>query len=150
MLVLGREARKYGLATSLLERLLYLYRSDDVPPVFKKLISFLDRCYRCHQDILNLSAHVIYKTVLCIPEDGLPPSPKKFPYPLLFICSSINEEEMPKSTRNHDEAKVILDQAEFIAANWSKSCWGSQYHLDMCAMSPTRSQVNINVIVRAL
>ena len=139
MLVLGEEAQRNGLATSLLERLLCQY---NVSPSFKRMISCLDHCHRCHQEILSLSAHLFYNTVLKIPENEPSLNHPKFPYPLLFVCSSINENEMSKTTKNYDEAKVVLEYAELIAANWSKHIWGGQYHLDMCAMSSTRSQVS--------
>ena len=141
MLVLGEKARKYGLATSLLERLLCTYRSMNALPDFKKMISVLDRCHRCHKDILNLSARLFYKTDLQTPENEPSLNHPKYQYPLLFVCSSINEEEKSKTTKNYEEAKVVLEYAESIAANWSKRIWGGQYHLDMYAMSPTRSQV---------
>ena len=141
MLVLGEDARKYGLATSLLERLLSIYQSEHMLPEFKKMVSYLNHCHRCHQEILNLSARLFYKTELKIPEDEPPINHPKFPYPLLFVCSSIDEKEKIKSTRNAHEAEVILKNAELVAAKWSKRAWGGQYHLDMCVMSPTRSQV---------
>ena len=143
MLVLGERARKNGLAKSLLERLLLTYQSTHVPPDFKKMISFLDCCHRCHKDILNLSAHLFYKANLKTPENEPSLNHPKFPYPLLFICSGIDDKEKVKTTKNYEEAKIILEYAELVAANWSKRIWGGQYHLDMCAMSPTRSQVSV-------
>ena len=145
MLVLGDEARKHGLATSLLERLLYTYKESTMPPNFaNKMISLLKCCHRCHEDILGLSARLFYKANLTIPENEPSLPHPKFPHPLLFVCSSINEDAKAKSTNNEDEAKIVLEYAELVAANWSKRLWGGQYHLDMCAMSPTRSQVSIN------
>ena len=142
MLVLGEKARKNGLAISLLERLVHTYQSSTMPPDFKKMISLLDCCHRCHKDILNLSARLFYKADLKTPENEPSFNHPKFNYPLLFVCSSINEEEKLKATKNYEEAKVVLEYAELIAANWSKRIWGGQSHLDMCAMSPTRSQVS--------
>lgn len=141
MLVLGEEVRKHGLAVSLLERLLSSYHSPSSPPGFKKMVSFLDRCHRCHKDILNLSAHLFYNTDLKIPENEPLINHPKFPCPILFVCSSINETEVSKTTRNFEEAKLILEYALKIKRNWSKRVWGGDYHLDMCAMSPSRSQV---------
>ena len=140
MLVLGEEARKHGLAISMLERLLSFYHSASSPPDFKKMVSFLDRCHRCHQQILNLSARLFYKTDLKIPENDPLVYHPKFQYPIQFICSSINETELSKTTRNHEEAKIILDYALKIIRNWPKKAWGDD--LDMCIMSPSRSQVN--------
>ena len=146
MLVLGEEARKHGLAISLLERLLSFYHSASSPPDFKKMVSFLDRCHRCHKKILNLSARLFYKTDLKIPENEPLANHPKFLYPILFVCSSINETELSKTTRNREEAKIILDYALKIKRNWSKRVWGGDYHLDMCAMSPSRSQVMWNTL----
>ena len=115
-----------------------------MPPNFQKMFSYLNHCHRCHQEILNLSAKLFYKTELKIPENEPQINHPKFPYPLLFVCSSIDEKETIKSTRNDHEAEVILDYAEEVAANWSKRAWGGQYHLDMCVMSPTRSQVRFS------
>lgn len=148
-MVLGEDAQKYGLATSLLERLLQTYQSHALSSNFSKMISLLDHCHRCHKEILSLSSRLFYDTELKIPENEQSMEHPKYPYPLLFVCSNIDEEKTSKSTKNENEAKVIIDYAEDIAANWSKHAWGGQYHLDMCVMSPTRAQVRYTLTKEA-
>ena len=150
MLVLGDVARSNGLSISLLERLLSVYRSEQVPPIFKQMISVLNHCHRCHRDILSLSSELFYSTVLKIPENEDLPNHPKFPYPLIFVCSSVKKDCTSKSTMNPEEAKIVLNEAEIIAAKWSKRLWGDQYHLNMCVMSPTRSQVQSSTECKTL
>ena len=140
MLVLGPIAQKNGLAVSLLERLHKLYKS--LGEVAKHHHVTLVTNYRCHQEIFSLSGNLFYETLLKLP-DNTPPPPAhpRFPYPLVFICSSVDDEvKKVDSNTNEEEIAVIINTIERIIRPWPVQ-WGAPDLRQLCIMSPTRSQV---------
>lgn len=141
MLVLGDKARKNGLATSLLERLHKLY--NDFGEVTKNYHATLVTNYRCHEKIFQLSGNLFYETLLKLPANKKsPPTHPKFPFPLVFICSSVDEvvTKVDDNT-NQSEITVILNTLQEIVRPWPVE-WGKQDLGQICIMSPSRSQVS--------
>ena len=138
LLVLGDEAREHGLKSSLLERLLCLYKT------FPHHIS-LNYCatlvtnYSCHSEILALPAKLFYpdSPLKCkVPETVTHPNAR---YPLLFVCSSLDEEvQATDSVTNDSEAKILLQQVSRFTESWPGS-WDAK---DFCIITQTRSQVS--------
>ena len=143
MLVLGNEAQEHGLAESLLQRLHKRYR--EMPRgVAEQHYATLVTNFRCHKDILNLSGKLFYNSPLeCkVPSDSTHPDA---PFPLLFVCSSIDTEvKCMKDAQNEEEAIIALREAARLANHWPTDRWGPKDLNQTCFMSPTRSQVSIS------
>ena len=141
MLVLGAEPQAHGLALSLLERL--EQRCIDVWPAASSHTSVLNTNYRCHRAILELAEELFYKThLICrVPDCTAPPST---PYPLLFVCSSIDE-AAPSAGQacNEREARILLEQVALHVGSWPAHCGGPQNpQNEICIVSPHKSQVS--------
>ena len=139
MLVLGDEPLKYGLATSLLERLHSLYKRLRR----ESYISTLVTNYRSHHDIVELPSALFYETPLIAPKDRAPPPlHPNYRYPLHFICSSVDEAMCQfDANTNRNEANILLDEVNAFARNWPIGSWGPQDLSQTCLMSLARPQV---------
>ena len=147
MLVLGSKARDNGLDKSLLERLLLHYRSME--GVASNHHVTLVTNYRCHPDILELSGNLFYETLLKLPQDKAPPKlHPDYSTSFLFVCSSYSEkvEETNRNT-NEEEAIVILEKLKELSENWPYKEWGDRDLSKACIMSPSRSQVSVEVLL---
>ncbi len=155
MLVLGEEAQKYGLGTSLLERLHKHYQTigDAAVPYTASLLTN----YRCHSGILMLPSSLYYSSTLqcCVPEDSAHPAA---PFPLVFVCTSfdpctVNEQNTEQSQKEkmdaYDrEASILLEQVKKYASDWPKSNWGDKVKLnEMCIVTLSANQVGYCVYI---
>ena len=139
MLVLGDEAQKNGLAVSLLERLHRLY--GKLGEAAAGHCATLVTNYRCHGGILRLAEKLFYDLPL---QCEVPPSiaHPAADYPLLFCCSSIDDEiQVVDSTINEHEATIVLKLIAEFAKQWPNASWGPLDSSQMCIMSQSRSQV---------
>ncbi len=143
MLVLGEEAQENGLAVSLLERLQNHYQK--LGEAAQQHCVTLVTNYRCHSGILKLAEELFYETPLhCWDQreaDGS--AHPKAPFPLQFVCSSINDTTQSVSeATNEGEARIALQQAHNFAVSWPVEGWGPKDLAQICFISPTRSQVS--------
>ncbi|XP_064395053.1 probable helicase with zinc finger domain isoform X3 [Halichondria panicea] len=151
MLVFGEVPSSYSLATSLLERLHSSYKR--LRQEF--YISTLVTNYRSHPDIFELPSSLFYDTPLISPSDRDPPSLHPlYPYPLVFVCSSIDQVVTQVDDNvNEAEASILLDEVNkfAIAKSWPTASWGPQDKVmsQTCIMSPSRPQLTmINNLIR--
>lgn len=145
MLVFGDQARKHGLATSLLERLNCLYKETNSEGVVNQRYQVtLSTNYRCHPTIRTFARNLFYRDFdLKLPKGYPLPSPHPLYYNcLLFICSDVKENVTEvNSNINEKEADILLKALKQIAyLNWPKE-WGERNLSKCCIMSPCRSQV---------
>ncbi len=149
MLVFGEVPSSYSLATSLLERLHSSYKR--LRQEF--YISTLVTNYRSHPDIFELPSSLFYDTPLISPSDRDPPSLHPlYPYPLVFVCSSIDQVVTQVDDNvNEAEASILLDEVNkfAIAKSWPTASWGPQDKVmsQTCIMSPSRPQVRKCVVM---
>ena len=136
-LVLGEKTQ---LSTSLLERLHSTYvQLGDLAS--SHLVTLMNN-YRCNDSILQLVGELYYDFPLMWA--GHQPSPALHPdapYPLLFICSSVDENERSVSTVNRREAEIVLEELVDKANRWPPA-WRAVDLSQFCVMSPNRSQVS--------
>ena len=145
MLVLGDQARRYGLDKSLLERLSFLYQRHSLRAIATQShLVTLSTNYRCHPAIRNFVKKLFYHDFdLRSPEDyKLPLAHPKYPKCFLFVCSSVNEDVTDvDSNINESEANALLRILKTIAFfNWPME-WGLRNLDNCCIMSPCRNQV---------
>ena len=139
MLVLGEIPTKYGLSLSLLERLFDYYQS--LGSSARSYYATLVTNFRSRNEILSLTRELFYETELTLSNNQEPPTHPDYPYPLKFICSSVNEDEVPMSI-NEKEAEIVADVVANIAKKWPSKLWGQQLiPSTLCIMSPNRAQV---------
>ena len=138
MLVLGEEARENGLKVSLLERLKALYQSigDKANSHQASLMSN----FRCHKLILEFASQMFYKsTVKPSHVTSHIQSPHGFPFPLVFVCTSVKDIDNYDQSVNDREAMNLMDML--------------QQHLNenrgrqVCVMSSSRAQVQPNLLM---
>ena len=141
MLVLGDEAQENGLAVSLLERLQKRY--EMMGEVAKPYCATLVTNYRCHEKIVQLAEKLFYKTSLkCNVSSN--PTDLDAPFPLCFICSSVDEKmKHVRSAKNEEEAKIALWEAANLAEKWPVDGWGPKDLSEICFMSSVQSQVSL-------
>lgn len=137
MLVLGDLARNNGMSISLLQRLEKLYNSCGGT----KNIANLSTNYRCHPDILDLVGNLFYEGLIKWNKDEAPPAThRSFPFPLVFVCSSIDEGASSSSDRDENEAMAVYHKVMEVAKGCPSS-WAKQPTSDFFVVSPTDEQV---------
>lgn len=145
MLVFGEVPLTCGLATSLLERLYSAYKRLRQ----ESYISTLVTNYRSHPKIFELPSALFYETpLICPPDRDLPPLHPKYPYPLVFLCSSVDDELTEVYDNiNEFEAEILLEEVNKFAKSWPTAAWGRLKLEQTCIMSPSRPQVPEHVII---
>ena len=147
----GDQARQYGLATSLLERLSSLYGGIAVEDeVIHGCLVTLSTNFRCHPIIRTFARNLFYHEFdLKSPKNFSLPSPHPSYYNcLVFVCSDTRENvNEVNSNVNECEAQVLLKILKEVAfLNWPKE-WGERDLSKCCIMSPCRSQVLQRMLV---
>lgn len=138
LLVLGEEARKYGLSTSLLERL-----HEEYQKIEEETTSLLTN-YRSHSGLLMLPSSLFYgSTLQCrVPDSKSHPLAQ---YPLVFVCSSIKQHSADNmESTDQIEAEVLVQQVQkYIADSWPSTVWGNKDDSPgkVCIMTPSPTQV---------
>ena len=141
MLVLGEIPTKYGLSLSLLERLFNYYKS--LGSSARSYYATLVTNFRSRNEIFSLTKELFYGTELALSDNQEPPTHPDYPYPLNFICSSVNEAENAVAMNiNEKEAEIVADIVANIAKNWPSKLWGQLLiPSTLCITSPSRAQV---------
>ena len=102
--------------------------------------------YRCHREILALPAKLFYpdSALECkVPETATHPSA---PYPLLFVCSSLDEKvQSINKVVNENEAEILLKQVSHFIKRWPPSWDGKDLTRKIGIVTQTRSQVSISI-----
>ena len=140
MLVFGEIPSSCGLGLSLLERLYAVYKRLRQ----ESYISTLVTNYRSHPSIFELPSSLFYDTPLIAPCDQAPPSlHPSYPYPLVFLCSSLDQDmTQMDSNINSLEAGILLDEVNQFARGWPTAPWGPVDLSQTCIMSGSRPQVS--------
>lgn len=134
LLVLGKEAREYGLKTSLLERLKARYK--DIGAKTNILQANLMKNFRCHELILKFASQMFYKSIV-IPSHitSSIQSHPDFPFPLVFVCTSDEEIRNYDQTVNKGEADILMNMlGQHLQQNKKNN---------ICVMSSSRGQVQV-------
>ena len=137
MLVLGDLAKSNGLSVSLLQRLEKLYMLCDG----NRNIATLSTNYRCHPLILDLVGGLFYQSSIKWNEDETPPAThRNFPFPLVFVCSSIDEDIGLSSDHDNNEATTVFQKVMEVAKGCPSS-WAKYPTSDFFVISPSEEQV---------
>ena len=140
MLVLGEEARRNGLCTSLLERLHDSFSEDQK----RSCVFSLLQNYRSHSGLLMLPSALFYKSTLqCnVPDAKAHPLA---PFPLVFVCSSIDDTNAANAIgTDENEADILVKMVEkYVYNSWPEE-WGERCESPgkVCIMTPSATQVN--------
>ena len=136
--VLGVEALANGLGTSLLTRLLELYKG--IGPQATSRCSVLSTNYRCHSEIANLSSRLFYNSGVRLRVSESPTHPLA-PHPLVFVCSSLDcTPRCITEDTNEKEASVLLEQLVRFAEAWPDE-WGQRDMATISIVVSSRRQV---------
>ncbi|KAL5493254.1 hypothetical protein EMCRGX_G014403 [Ephydatia muelleri] len=138
--VLGDKAWTNGLGTSLFKRLYERY--EEIGPQATSHISVLTTSYRCHKEILDLSLRLVYNSGLH-PGVSQPPTHPLAPYPLVFVCSSLDPtpHSMGEDT-NEGEASILMHQVARFVEPWPEE-WGERDMATVCIMVSSRRQITV-------
>ena len=129
---------------SLLERLLEHYKKLSGPAI-NQLSATLRTNYRCVEEILELPSSLFYQSQLIPAARGILPHPKA-PYPLIFVCSSLQKvTECVESDTNEIEAQLLISKLIELLDPWPRE-WRYRRLEDVCVMAISRRQV-IKLIV---
>jgi len=136
LLVLGEEARENGLKYSIQERLENLYMSKDLAEIATSHIFHLNVNYRCHVEIMKILNNLFYKKEIISKPMNANSHPMA-PYPLLFVCSSLDTQMEPWK-----EAKILLDVLQkSVIENWPEKEWGVKNLSNVSVIAASRTQV---------
>ena len=142
--MLGEQPREKGFSVSLLERLEKHYQQ-----VGGAALLYLVRLvtnYRCHGDILSLAEELFYKSALKS-EVSVESTHPEAPFPLIFVCSSVDLPRPGEDLVNELEARMVIEQLSKYAPGWPKDRWGAKLDpSQICIMSASRSQVSWNCV----
>lgn len=115
-----------------------LYRTyNKFPTASRSLHSELITNYRCHHGILMLSSRLFYDSLLLCRSNALAHPLATFP--LVFICSSLDEYFKQRGGTDEMEASCLVSQAKKYIKSWPLE-WEEKNSI--CLMSPSENQVN--------
>ena len=89
--------------------------------------------------ILRLPSILLYECLLLPRAADSVPHPEA-PYPVLFICSSMDKSQTNMSTSDIDEANLVVEKANQYLSQWP-DCWGKFYADQVCILARTHQQV---------
>ena len=140
VLVLGEEARRHGLSTSLLERLHnHFTEMGQLSSVFSLLQN-----HRSHNGLLSLPSALFYRSTLqCnVPDSKAHPLA---PFPLVFVCSSIEDISSANAVGTDEkEAETLVREVKrYVCQTWPEE-WGERCEPpgQVCIMTPSATQVS--------
>ena len=142
--MLGEQPREKGFSISLLERLEMHYKKcggNALSYLFKLVTN-----YRCHEDILSLAEKLFYEPPLksVVPATSTHPDA---PFPLVFICSDLQQPQPSENPINELEARIVIEQLSKFAPGWPQDSWGAKLDpTQICVMSPSRTQVRLKSV----
>ena len=143
MLVLGEEAQEGKLGTSLLERLHTHYYSKGEVAMCHRATLLTN--YRNHNLILTLPSLLIYGNIIeSRAKRRLHP---RTHFPLLFVCSSVDENsQATEEDKYPQEAEIVLQQVKRYTIPWPEKEWGPQDVNEICIMTTARNQVSFYIV----
>ncbi len=137
LLVLGKESRENGLKHSILERLQSIYTK--IGPAASPYSLTLAVNHRCNNQILEIPRKLFYTNIIANPAI-VPPHPDAR-YPLIFVCSSISEQQSPDLQKI--EAEILLNEAlKYVSRKTWPRNWGPYCNDKIAILTTTRTQVN--------
>ena len=117
--MLSKLAQKHEMGDSLIERLFNLYKTIPNKRCIQNHSASLLTNYRCHSSILTLTSSLFYEhTLLSRSKSQTHPLA---PYPLIFICSSIDKESLNLPAENENEAKVLVCMIHEFVKKWPRN-----------------------------
>ena len=130
----------HGLGNSLLSRLLHEYRGFGGLADSYQITLVTN--FRCDPAIMELTSKLFYESSLkCSEHLAITPHPSA-PYPLVFVCSSIDDTTCcAESATNVTEARVVLNLVKKYVTSWPDG-WEKDISDNVAIISPHRSQVN--------
>ncbi len=134
------EARKHGLAISIVERLQMHY--GRISNAAEGLNCRLNNNHRCCKDIVDFCKAQFY------PDQELDSHILDSVYPLHFVCSNMM---LKLDYTNHDricheEAEIMVEELLKVYQLWPKSSWGQHKDCSQIAITgSSRSQVIIKI-----
>ena len=141
-LVRGCEARANSLNVSLLQRLEKYYESCDGC----QIIARLSHNYRCHPDILELVSNLFYRSSLKWgDQEEAPGTHYKHRYPLVFICSGVDELFQPDALDL--EAEIITAKVSELVKRTPPTWNSSKPMKNYLITTPCENQVSNSVII---
>ena len=129
--MLGEVPQVHGLATSLITRLLKLYKQFNFP------VARLSTNYRCNEAIVKLAHSLSYTdrlTACASPEDTTIPG---IPQPLWFICSSLDKKLAIDKESDSKDAKALTDHVRIFFPNSEDG---------ICILGSNRRQVSCDLL----
>ncbi|XP_067948006.1 probable helicase with zinc finger domain [Watersipora subatra] len=134
--VFSKRAKKYGLASSMFERLTKLY-----PDTFECKVT-LNENYRSHESLVRFSSRYFYNGML--EAKGNQPSHPCL-YPLSFIAARGESLQHDKGTGYYNLAEVYetVDFVTDLLANWPEDLWGEFNPESVGIILPYTDQVAI-------
>ena len=145
MVVLGHEARKYGLQKSLLERLEEKYKEFGYSA--SKYLKQLGLNYRCHPTLTSLLSNIMYDHPIQpgrVPKNEHPGSKGS---PCVFYCSDVNDSSISTAQFEDSmlcETDAVISQLKFYFEQWPRR-WKNTTLRDVCIISSNRSQVMLRI-----
>ena len=135
--VLSETARDNGLGDSIIERLYSHYKEVNRGILKKTHTSTLLTNYRCHPSILMLASSLFYECTL-LSQTKRETHPK-YPYPLVFACTSVKENVYGNcQPENKEEAKLLISKlVEFIQT------WPTPPKDPIGVLASTKQQVRV-------
>ena len=132
MAVLSELAQEHELGISLLERLFNFYKSKRAKD--NHTASLLTN-YRCHSSILSFTSSLFYQHTL-LSRSSSETHPLA-PYPLVFTCTSIDNNIKNLPAEDLHEAKVLVQKMCSFVHTWPRSSPKAKVGL----LASTRKQV---------
>ena len=139
-MVLGEVPQASELGKSLLQRLHEIYDKSNMPPSTCSMTLLTN--YRCHSGILMLPSSLYYHSTLqCRVPDST--AHHLAPFPLTFVCSSIQQDLNKTSGVDENEANMIIKEIQKYFSMWPKH-W-SKKDKRIGIVSPSADQVILMV-----
>lgn len=99
--------------------------------------------YRCHSGILMLPSSLYYESTLqCRVSNSI--AHPMAPFPLVFVCSDIDESIKRTSGVNEQEAGVLIEEVKKYFKEWPRHWSEEEESKEICIMSPSAAQVREN------
>ena len=90
--------------------------------------------------ILRLPSILLYECSLLPRAKDSVPHPEA-PYPVMFICSSMDKSQSNIRAFDPDEARLVVETANRYLSQWP-DCWGKFYADQVCILARTHQQVS--------
>ena len=89
--------------------------------------------------ILRLPSILLYECSLLPRAADSVPHPEA-PYPVMFICSSMDKSQTNMSASDIDQARLVVEKANQYLSQWP-DCWGTFHADQVCILARTHQQV---------